>query len=75
MDRAACRGCGAAILWGWDEGTDKKIPLDASAPVYVQDGPVIRRTHNAWVSHFKTCPDAAQFSATKKKSDPQGKLL
>lgn len=73
LDPAACKGCGAKILWGADED-GKAIPLDPSAPVYEEDGSVIRRTRLAYVSHFKTCPQANQFSATKK-ANPQGSLL
>ncbi|MGB0685284.1 MAG: hypothetical protein ACPGQD_03720 [Planctomycetota bacterium] len=70
----ACRGCGKAIVWGVCEESAGKLPLDASAPVYLfkgmsARGPVFERdTRNesgrrrAMVSHFATCPSANEFS-------------
>jgi len=70
-----CKGCGKEIVWGvTDEG--KKIPLDPSAPVYyVSDEqietpqgmtPKIERERQHMVSHFKTCPNAADFSKGRR---------
>lgn len=61
-----CKGCGKKIFWGRTED-DKQIPLDPSAPVYEEDGMIVRRTKLAMVSHFSTCPDANRFSGTKTK--------
>ena len=70
----ACRGCGKAIVWGVDEKSFGKLPLDASAPVYhyrgaSARGPMFQRDtrgvddrRRALVSHFATCPAADQFS-------------
>lgn len=73
-----CKGCGKRIVWGkTDEG--KNIPLDPSAPVYEvenvdEDRPGaeagrVTRTKTAMVSHFKTCPNANEFSAGNKQQD------
>ena len=73
---AKCRGCGKEIVWGVTED-GKKIPLDPRAAVYRftdhgQGGPRpdnsrIIRDRNAMVTHFATCPQAGQFSRSKKK--------
>lgn len=67
-----CRGCGKEIIWGVNlEG--KKIPLDPAPPVYVSmgntgitNGMVVTRDPDAMVSHFATCPEANEFSGSKK---------
>ena len=64
-----CRGCGKPIVWGLTND-NKKIPLDPAPPVYSivthngQSEAV--RTTLAMVSHFATCPNANDFSASKK---------
>lgn len=72
-----CRGCQKNIRWGiMPDG--KKIPLDPSAPVYsivagslAGEGELkIERHATALVSHFKTCPQACQFSARAASSLP-----
>lgn len=71
---SVCKGCGKEIIWGVT-ADGKRIPLDKTAPVYVQDHsfesadgePVVRRPGTAWVSHFATCPKANDFSAVRKK--------
>jgi hypothetical protein len=60
-----CAGCSKAILWAVNED-GARIPLDPVAPVYEVDGQVVRRTRQALVSHFATCPKADQFSAGRR---------
>lgn len=71
---SACRGCGKKIIWGTTmEG--KKIPLDPTPPTYAaaegeeihSDGQFIGRS-KAMVSHFATCPNANDFSGSKKET-------
>ena len=72
MSEGLCRGCGAKVLWikaKKADGTMGAIPLDPSAPVYEVDpvNPGVgERTKSAYVSHFKTCPKASDFSGGKK---------
>lgn len=72
---STCRGCNREIVWGTTED-GKKIPLDPSAPVYVtirEDAGgelLVRQTHRAMVSHFKTCAKASQFSSSNKAKAP-----
>ncbi len=61
-----CKGCQKPIEWGTTEA-GKKIPLDPRPPVYLLEDGVAKRLHNAYVTHFATCPDANKFSASKKK--------
>lgn len=76
MTRSKCRGCGREIVWGQDaEG--KRIPLDPRPPVYrVFDPPnagephLVARMPNAMVSHFITCPKAAEFSRGRRRAPP-----
>ena len=62
-----CKGCGKPIIWGTDpEG--KRIPLDPRPPVYmVEPSGKCRRVSNAMVTHFATCPKAAEFSGKGKR--------
>ena len=71
---SACRGCGKEIIWGKTED-GKKIPLDPVPPVYrffvtmeedLQDNAVERAGRNYMVSHFATCKNANDFSASRK---------
>jgi hypothetical protein len=59
-DRSTCRSCGAAILWVVTHPGGKRMPLDVP-PVkrfVVEDGEAYQR--DTYVSHFATCPNAAQ---------------
>lgn len=73
--RARCYGCGAEILWVTSP-LGKPLPLDAGSVVYeltdrIHEGrPVVRIRRHAWVSHFRTCPKASQFSGGKKSAQP-----
>lgn len=73
MQRSECRGCGRKILWA-RTSDGKPIPLDAIAPVYLVaevespergDNLTATRAHNAYVSHFVTCPQRDQFRKPK----------
>ena len=63
-----CKGprCKTRVAWAIDDD-GKRIPLDASAPVYrvsiAEDGTTLRavRDRNAMVSHFSTCCDVGKF--------------
>jgi len=62
-----CTSCKAAITWIELDG--KRIPLDASAPVYEMypaSGDNPRRLSHCYVSHFSTCPNASQHSKSGK---------
>lgn len=65
-----CKGCGKAIIWAVDEN-GKTIPLDKSAPVYIETGVGhmrgigVKRDKRGYVSHFATCSKANEFSASK----------
>lgn len=82
-----CKGCGRSIVWGRDaEG--RAVPLDPRPPVYrVTEHPTspgyrITRlpetddnegTREAYmVSHFATCPKAAQFSGSRRPAGEAG---
>lgn len=75
MKTSPCKGCGKPILWAQDhEG--KKIPLDPKPPVYTVYGRDLdkgvalceRSTRQIFmVSHFATCPNANDFSGSRKK--------
>lgn len=70
------KGCGKTITWGQDEA-GKKVPLDPSAPVYrlIRYDPVARLwaiervPEGVKVSHFATCPQADQFTGSKKRQE------
>ena len=61
-----CKGCDAEMIWAMTPD-GKRIPLDATAPVYflTAEGTAIRAV-GYYVSHFKTCPRANEFSASKR---------
>lgn len=65
----ACRGasCKTPVIWANNPKTGKPIPLDSRAPVYrveMIDGKLTAvRDRGAFVTHFATCKDAAQFGA------------
>ena len=69
---ATCRSCNAPIEWGTSDTTGKPIPLDlAPSPTgnlsivngrvraYGSDDARVHRERR--VSHFATCPDAADW--------------
>lgn len=66
--------CGKEILWAIGE-QGQKIPLDAKAPVYILTGegglmgPRCKREKKAYVTHFATCKNANEFSASKKEEE------
>jgi len=72
-NRSKCRGCGKTILWiETDEG--KKVPLDPSPPVYVVKSTKHGNAYGyrfrlAMVSHFATCPNANEFSASGRDGE------
>lgn len=71
---SACGGCGARIVWG-ETAKGVRVPLDPKAPVYRIDlrytGSTkrIKRDPDSLVSHFATCPNANDFSASKKQQE------
>lgn len=79
-----CRGCGKSIIWATTDG-GKRIPLDArNVPVYRiavdsrgvyavgSDGaPLVERVHDVYLSHFITCPNREQFSASNRKESAE----
>jgi hypothetical protein len=82
MRLVPCHGatCKKQIAWAevhieQDDGSTvtKRIPLDASAPVYrtikenASGDLVVRRERDVYVSHFATCRDSGQFSGGGKK--------
>jgi hypothetical protein len=67
-----CRGCGAEIIWAYTEA-GKRIPLDNKAekrfvlddnPGQYVDGVGVR-LRDTYISHFATCPKAAEFRHAK----------
>jgi hypothetical protein len=73
---ATCKGCGASIMWGVDDQTGAKVPLDLKAPVYHlkekvgKEQPLTRAGRDAaLVSHFSVCPQANRFSASNKQHE------
>ena len=77
MIKVPCRGCGKPMIWA-EDNEGKNIPLDPKPPVYELMGEnrgksLVRRHRQAFVSHFATCPDAAQFSKGRKPR-PDGDL-
>jgi hypothetical protein len=70
---ATCKGCGKEIVWGVTPD-GKRIPLDPKPPIYAVAQDVggalhLRRmpTGDVMVSHFATCPQANEFSASKRR--------
>jgi hypothetical protein len=75
---STCRGCGADILWA-KSARGSAIPLDAEpgpsgtmvlegdGPVAVNVGPpTLFDRRPRYVSHFSTCPQAAEFRRRRK---------
>ena len=75
---STCKGCGRPVVWASiikADGTRGTVPLDPSAPVYVEkpmQGWV--RDTSAMVSHFATCSHANDFGSGKRR-DPLGDAL
>lgn len=71
MKTTPCKGCKREIVFGLTED-GKRIPLDPRPPVYAVIGqneagvPLVRRHVGAMVSHFATCPNANDFSGSRK---------
>lgn len=69
---STCRGCGREIVWGVTSD-GKRIPLDPRPPVYrtgtllPEGGVRCERDREALCSHFATCPNADQFSGSRRK--------
>lgn len=74
VETTNCRGCGRKVIFAVDENGTRQI-LDAVSPCYVIDEHVPHesqpptqnaarcvRSRTAYVSHFITCPERAQFS-------------
>lgn len=70
-----CKGCGREIVWALNSETGKRVPLDPMAPVYFliersrEDGgnECQRAPAQMYVSHFATCPQANDFSGSRRK--------
>ena len=63
-DVKECRSCLAPIFWGYT-GTGKKIPVDVKHEnrlviTDMQDGVPVLEVRKTYVSHFATCPHAAE---------------
>lgn len=69
MTASTCRGCGRPIVW-IETPDGKRIPLDPKPPVYrvTSDGRG-ERDRLCMVSHFATCPQASDFSASNRRGD------
>lgn len=72
-DASTCRSCGAPILWVKTEA-GKRMPIDAKPerrvvldPLAVRLGAdeLTARVVDTYVSHFATCPNAAQHRKAK----------
>ena len=64
LNISKCRSCGAKIIWATTE-RGKRMPLDAVADTRIvlehRDGqPPLARVVATYVSHFTTCPNAAE---------------
>lgn len=69
-----CSGCGRPIVWGVTS-PGKAVPLDPRPPVYhvthdekAKSGVSAIRLTDAFVSHFSTCNNADQFSASIRRN-------
>lgn len=66
-----CKACGCPLAFVTGPN-GKKLPLDLRSTTYVikkdmTGHAVAQASPEAWVSHFKTCPKAGDFSASKKR--------
>jgi hypothetical protein len=64
-----CKSCHAEIEWGITAKNNKRVPLDGkSEQRFVQvgavDGVPVVELRRAYVSHFATCPNAAEHRKT-----------
>ncbi len=76
MSEAICKGCGKPIVWG-ETPDGKKVPLDPKPLVYMllagrAFGTNLQRIERlqqdeAMVSHFATCPNANDYSTSKRQ--------
>jgi len=69
-DRRPCRGCGKPITFMLDEKGTLQV-LDSMAPIYKIELDLTGEERavlieNAYISHFRTCPKADEFSASKR---------
>lgn len=70
-----CRSCGAPLIWGVTEN-DKRMPVDAKPEkrvVFEKRGnglPPLARVVDTYVSHFATCPNAAQHRKPPAPAHP-----
>ncbi len=67
METSKCRSCGAPIVWVVMRPSGKKMPLDAKPVTRIvlnldDDRGEVRDTY---LSHFATCPNAAQHRKPK----------
>lgn len=78
-ERTRCAGCGKTIVWGTipsaTGGPPIRVPLDPTPAVYrlvKRHGArtEVARDNSAMVSHFATCPKAAEFSRSKYRDTP-----
>ena len=75
MKTEACSGCGKPIVWAEitkEDGTRGRVPLDPRPACYLTtpdagDRTIGVRDRTAMVSHFATCPNASDFSGSKRK--------
>lgn len=61
-ERGQCRSCSAQILWV-ETSTGKKMPLDYPGErrfVIESGNGMLARQRETYVTHFATCPNAAQ---------------
>lgn len=60
-----CRSCGAAIVWATSTN-GRPTPLDAKTERRIVIGSDdVARVVDTYVSHFTTCPNAAQHRKSK----------
>jgi hypothetical protein len=83
MTPATCKSCNAAILWA-ETPNGKRMPLDAqpvpNGNIVLVDGKATvighgetRDGREAWLSHWATCPSAAQHRKPKEPSVSKSK--
>lgn len=69
MTPRPCRSCGAPLIWGLT-AAGKRMPVDATDPLLAP----IARVVDTYVSHFATCPKAAEHRQPRPaQPGPQGK--
>jgi hypothetical protein len=68
MDVAKCRSCGAPIVWVVMRPSGKRMPLDAKPEKRITldvIDPAVAEMTDTYVSHFSSCPNAAQHRKPK----------